>query len=344
MIVTLTMNPALDRTVTLTRPLAVGAVQSAESAREDAAGKGVNVARVLRGAGAEVLAVLPLAADDPYARLSGDLPLRAVPVAAHARANLAITDPDGETTKINLPGPGLTRGEADALIDVVVAAADAADWLALCGSLPPGVGPDFYLEVIEAVRDRASRPPRIAVDTSGDPLMHVVAHGHVDLIKPNEDELADLLSKLHPARGDAALDPAAPSAEQQRAALDGLRHRLRTQPVPTAAELAAFVVPLAVGAALVTLGGDGAVLVTGDGAWHAGTPPVDVRSTVGAGDSALAGYLLADLAGEDPPGRLRSAIAYGSATAALPGTQLATPADLAALDIATGAIPVRPIA
>ena len=95
-------------------------------------------------------------------------------------------------------------------------------------------------------------------------------------------------------------------------------------PQPTARLL----VDLGIGAVLVTLGPAGAVLVTADGAWHATAPEVPVVSTVGAGDSSVAGYILADVNGGDEAERLRTAMAYGSAAASLPGTTLPTPADL----------------
>ena len=102
------------------------------------------------------------------------------------------------------------------------------------------------------------------------------------------------------------------------------------------AAVAAGLVPARVGAAFVTLGGVGAVLVTADGAWHGTPPPTRVRSTVGAGDSSLAGFLLAESAGAGPEECLRSGIRYGSAAAALPGTQAPTPDDLL-----PGDVPVR---
>ncbi|WP_203137421.1 1-phosphofructokinase family hexose kinase [Microbacterium sp. JZ31] len=328
MIVTLTVNPALDRTVELEDALSPGDVQQAVAVREDAGGKGVNVARVLAGAGAPATAVLPLAEDDPYRPLLGDLPVRTVPIEGRVRANLTLTDPDGETTKINLPGPVVAEQEARALIDEVVAAADGADWLALCGSLPRGVPADFYVDVALAVRARCARPPRIAVDTSGPALAEAVLSGAVDLIKPNDEELVEL---------SLLLDRSVRPLEQKEMTRVTRSRRREIADDPAAAQrIARLLVPAQVRAALITLGGDGAVLVEPDGAWLAAPPPTDVRSTVGAGDSALAGYLLAHVAGEDGPGRLRSAIRYGSATAALPGTGLATPADLP-----TGDIPVR---
>ena len=80
---------------------------------------------------------------------------------------------------------------------------------------------------------------------------------------------------------------------------------------------------------LLTLGGDGAVLSTADGGlWSAPPPRITVRSTVGAGDCSLAGYLLADLAGAPPAERLRTAVAYGAASASLPGSAVPTPAQV----------------
>jgi 1-phosphofructokinase len=311
MIVTLTANPALDRTITLAAALRPGEVQQALALREDAGGKGVNVSRAIAAAGLDTVAVLPIAADDPYRGVlqASGIPIRAVLVAHHVRTNTAITDPLGETTKLNLPGAALTADEADALIAAVVEASGEADWLVLAGSLPAGVADTFYVDVIAAVRARwATDAPRIAVDTSGAALRAVVAHGAADLIKPNEDELAELTGT--------------------QTAQEDL--------IASAHVSARRIVPDRVAAALVTLGGAGAVLATADGTWSAGAPRIRVASTVGAGDSSLAGYLIADASGADAADRLRSAIRYGAAAASLGGTQAPAPADLG-----TDAIPVR---
>lgn len=309
MIVTLTVHPSLDRTILLDAALQSGEVQSAAEAREDAGGKGINVSRVLSAAGIPSPAVLPLAADDPFGALLGAAGVDAVrvPVTGRTRANLAVTDPAGRTTKINLPGARLDESAATALVYAVVEASAGATWVVLAGSLAPGLPDDFYVRVSEAIRERWSQgAPRIAVDTSGAALRAVVAHGRPDLIKPNDDELVDLTGVALPTGVDLA-------------------EAVRT--------VAATLVPSAVGAALVTLGGAGAVLVTADGAWTAQPPPTTVRSTVGAGDSSLAGYLVADAAGAGPDAALASAIRHGSAAAALDGTQPPRPADLSRADI-----------
>lgn len=309
MILTLTANPSLDRTVALAQPLLPGEVQSALSERVDAGGKGINVARVVAAAGLDALAVLPLSPGDPFeaALHATGLPTRPVLVPGRTRANLTIVDPSGVTTKLNLPGALVEPDDAQAVIDAVVDAAVGARWLVLAGSLPPGLAPEFYADVIRAVRAaHGARAPRCAVDTSGAALHAVVASAAPDLIKPNDEELAELAG--------VALE----------AGTDDLPARVL--------DVARRLVPDRVGSALVTLGAHGAVLVDATEAWFLPAPRVRVASTVGAGDSSLAGYLLAESAGEPAPERLRHAVRYGAAAAALPGTQPPHPADLPAHD------------
>jgi 1-phosphofructokinase len=284
-------------------------VQSATSVREDAGGKGINVARVVAAAGVDTIAVLPLADDDPFDTVLRVSRLRArrVPITGHVRANLTITDPAGVTTKLNLPGAALDASDRAAVVDAVVAVSTGARWLVLAGSLPPAAGADFYVQVVHAVRAaHGERSPLIAVDTSGPALSAVVAHAAPDLIKPNDEELAELAGAELDGDGDLA-------GEMLR--------------------IARRLVPGRTRAALVTLGAHGAVLIDADGAWHAAAPRITVVSTVGAGDSSLAGYLLAELEGASPEDRLRRAVRYGAAAASLPGTQAPTPHDLPVGDV-----------
>lgn len=314
MIVTVTANPSVDRTISLDAPLARGHVQRATAVANQPGGKGINVARAVHGAGLRTLAVLPAGPSDPL-RIQLEatgLPHRGVPIDQPVRTNLTIAEPDGTTTKVNEPGPGLSAGELARLTDLVAAAAADARWVALCGSLPPGVPDDWYAAVTARLHAGGHR---VAVDTSGPPLL-AIAGARPDLLKPNAFELAELIG------GDgAALESAAEAGD--------------LTPVQSAASALAARTG---GAVLTTLGAAGAVLTTAEGSWFATPPQIRVRSTVGAGDSSLAGYLIAEHRGASPEDRLRTAVAYGSAAAALPGT---TPPDPTDLDLA--GVHVRPL-
>jgi 1-phosphofructokinase len=168
----------------------------------------------------------------------------------------------------------------------------------LAGSLPPGAPVDWYADLVRALRRTGAR---VALDTSDAPLAAVVAglpDAAPDLMKPNAEELASFTGR------DTATLENDPQA---------------------AAEAASGLVGQGVGAVLATLGGQGAVLVTAEGAWHAVAPPTTVVSTVGAGDSSLFGYLLGDVRGGDPTERLALGVAYGSAAVGLAGTTVPNP-------------------
>ena len=361
MITTLTPNPSLDRTVSLPGELIRGGVNRLTGVTIEPGGKGLNVARVLVGAGQSVTAVLPAASHDPLLRVLGavaadGLRVRPVDVAGSARINTAVTEPDGTTTKLNEPGASLDDDEIAAVERALIEAvrggdgadgaegadaasaagagsvidaeedADAAeagawadsapavrDWAVLSGSLPPGAPVDWYARLV--VRLRGAAPGlRIAVDTSDAPLAALAAAmpaAAPDLIKPNGEELGQL---------------AGLPAERAMALEDGA---MRGEYGPVV-EAARVLVERGVATVMATLGAAGAVLVTAEGAWHAAAPKIHVLSTVGAGDSSVAGYVLADVRGGDATERLRTAVAYGSAAAGLPGTALPTTSDLPA--------------
>ncbi|WP_125611891.1 1-phosphofructokinase family hexose kinase [Specibacter cremeus] len=302
MIVTLTPNPSLDRTIELAAPLARGEVQRAVTATGHPGGKGVNIVRALSAAGTTALALLPGDPGDAVvlALAAEHIPHHALPIGVPLRSNVAITEPDGTTTKVNEPGPALTPDQAQALLELCVAESDGASWLVLAGSLPPGAPDDFHARVIRAVRARhGAHSPKIAVDSSGAPLAASLAAGP-DLLKPNAEELAELTGISDGPSLEA--DPAKAAAAAQT--LVG--------PGPDGG----------VGAVLATLGAKGAVLVTAEGSWFASGPKIIAKSTVGAGDSALAGYLLGTLAGAPATRCLQQAVAHGAAAASLPGTRV----------------------
>lgn len=301
MIVTLTPNPSLDRTISLDIPLQPGAVHRVVATGTQGAGKGVNVSRAAHLAGVPTLAVLPASATDPLLTelLADGIRVHAEPVHHPARTNLTITGADGTTTKINEPGASYGAEVRTRLVQALLEQAGTADWFVLAGSLPPGCPTDWYAEIVTLLR---ARGVSVAVDTSDGPLAALVdalPEAAPTLMKPNSAELAAIVGAR---ASDLDANPAA------------------------AAEAATSLVERGVETVIVSLGAQGAVLVNADGAWHATPPPTLVASTVGAGDSALFGYLYAaHLGHRDPSVRLAYAVAYGSAAASLPGTTIPQP-------------------
>jgi 1-phosphofructokinase len=303
MILTLTPNPSIDRTVSLDGELVRGQVHRVASVTSQAGGKGVNISRAAVSAGIPSIAVVPAAKEDPFVLelLGAGIDCRPVTPAGDVRVNLTITEPDGTTTKLNSPGADVLPLHLELMAQAVLVRASGADWTVLAGSLPVGAHAGFYADLVRRLREVGGH---VAVDTSEAPLQALVEalpEAAPDLMKPNGEELATFTG------GDA--------------------EELEADPAATAAA-ARQLIDRGVGAVLATLGGNGAVLVTSEGAWHATPPPTTVVSTVGAGDSSLFGYLLGDIRGLPAPERLALAVAYGSAAAGLPGTTIPQPSHL----------------
>ena len=303
MILTLTPNPSIDRTVALDGELSRGQVHRVASVTSQGGGKGVNISRAAVSAGIPSIAVVPAAKDDPFVLelLTAGIDCRPVRPAGDVRVNLTITEPDGTTTKLNSPGAEVLPLHLELMAQAVLVRASGAAWTVLAGSLPAGAPAGFYAELVRRLREVGGR---VAVDTSEAPLQALVDGlplSAPDLMKPNGEELASFTGG----------DP----------------DELESDPAATAAA-ARRLIDRGVGAVLATLGGNGAVLVTSEGAWHATPPPTTVVSTVGAGDSSLFGYLLGDIRGLAAPDRLALAVAYGSAAAGLPGTTIPQPSQL----------------
>ncbi|RSO07848.1 1-phosphofructokinase [Streptomyces sp. WAC 06783] len=293
MILTVTPNPSLDRTYEIPT-LERGAVLRATADRIDPGGKGVNVSRAVAAAGHRTLAVLPLGG--PAGAALGDLlaaegiEVAGVPVAGQTRSNISAVEPDGTLTKINAAGPELSADESRALLETVRTRSAGADWIACCGSLPRGLAPSWYAELVAQVHQAGAR---IALDTSGPSLTAALA-ARPDVVKPNAEELAQAVG-----------------------------HPLRT--VGDAVEAARDLRKLGAGAVLASLGADGQLLVDADGERFASARVATVRSNVGAGDASLAGFLAAGGVGVRA---LASAVAYGAAAVQLPGSAMPAPMDL----------------
>ncbi|MEV2274500.1 1-phosphofructokinase [Nocardiopsis sp. NPDC049922] len=304
MILTLTPNPSVDHTLEVDQ-LVRGEVLRVRTTRAHPGGKGVNVARALRGAGVPTRALLPVGGGGgaELTTLLGDLPRVTVPIQGETRGNIAVTEADGTTTKLNAPGPVLAPGETDALLDTLEQELSREpDWIVACGSLPSGVPDDLYVHVAELA---SFHGVPLALDTSGKPLAEAARAGSVALLKPNHEELAELTGRDLATVGDVV--------ESAREVLSWGNDQ-----------------------ALVTLGGHGAILVDGASSWWARGPQVRARSTVGAGDCALAGFLSE---GGTPEEALARAVSWGTSAVSLPGTTVPTPDDVATHDVTVVADP-----
>ncbi|MFD8223362.1 1-phosphofructokinase [Streptomyces massasporeus] len=293
MILTVTPNPSLDRTYEVPS-LDRGEVIRATGERMDPGGKGVNVSRAVAAAGQRTVAVLPLGGA-PGALVADlldqqGIEVAPVPVAGATRSNIALAESDGVLTKINAPGPKLSGAERELLLETVRQQSRDASWIACCGSLPRGLAPSWYAELVARAHAAGAR---IALDTSG-PALLAALRERPDVVKPNAEELAGAVGRPLATVGDAVK-----AAEELR--------------------------QMGARAVLASLGADGQLLVSDEGAWFGSARVATVRSNVGAGDSSLAGFLIA---GGNGPEALASAVAHGAAAVQLPGSVMPTPGDL----------------
>ncbi len=286
MIITVTPNPSIDRALDLNR-IELGQVNRADSAHLDAGGKGINVSRVLQSAGVNSEAIVPVGGPD--GRLMVDLltelglVVHPVAISGETRSNITLQEAHGATTKINAPGPTLDTAEQEAVFDAVRKSARSGDTVVGAGSLPRGADPDFYVKLAKITRKAEAE---LVVDASGPPLREVVKRGSPTLIKPNEEELGELVGRELTTVGEV---------------VDAARE----------------VIAMGTTQVLVSLGAHGALLVDADHSVWAGGPALIPASTVGAGDSTLAGYLAVQGTTHE---RLRHAVAWGRAAVMLPGT------------------------
>ncbi|HEX2704468.1 MAG TPA: PfkB family carbohydrate kinase, partial [Candidatus Lustribacter sp.] len=179
-----------------------------------------------------------------------------------------------------------------------------ARWLVGCGSLPPGMDDSFYAELVRRARYAGAR---VAIDTSGSPLT-VAVTAWPDLIKPNLEELEDLVGETLSTLGDVR-DAAATLAES------------------------------GIGTVVVSLGRHGALLVSATQVAHAQATVAKPLSTVGAGDSLLAGFLHAISRGTAAPEALANGAAWGGAAVSLPGSRMPTPGEVAAIPVSLTTTP-----
>lgn len=293
-VITVTLNPAIDQTITLDR-LSIGHVQRAKAVQHNAGGKGVNVAGCLADWGVPVAATGFLGADN-QAPFTAFLDAKGIAdhfirVPGETRTNIKIADLSvGDTTDINLPGLTASGTHWAALTKGLSQMVPAGALVVLGGSLPPGLPDHAYADLCDLLTAAGAR---VVLDTSGAPLTAALASAGAKpwCIKPNRAELEGWAGRPLPDRA-ALLD--------------------------AAADLLA----LGLGQVVISLGADGALFIDGGQAVQVRLPPVQAVSTVGAGDAMVAGLTAAALAGLPLEQTARLAAAFACAKLAQVGPHL----------------------
>jgi len=301
-ITTLTINPALDVSTSTERVMAEHKMRCGPS-RLDPGGGGVNVSRVIARLGGQSTAIYAVGGPtgQAYRQLleAEGIVGRAVPIAGSTRENITVDElSTGKQFRFVLQGPELSEAEWQAALDATVSAARHGGYVVPSGSLPPGVPDDYYARVTHAAHASGAR---VVVDASGEALAAALDEG-VFLIKPSGRELGELVG--------ANLS----TIDEKIAAAEELVARGRVEVVA------------------LTLGGDGAVLASAEGTMVVTPPPIEVRSTVGAGDSFLAGMVLRLAEGRPLRDAFRAGVACGAATAMTVATELCHASDVARLE------------
>lgn len=297
----LTMNPAVDlatdtETVQPTHKL------RCSPTRHDAGGGGINVARVITRLGGPCTALCPVGGSTgQWLRLrmaEEGIPGIFLPMAGDTRISFTVHERRSDDEfRFVMPGPTLTEAEWTRVLDHLSGQHLVPDLLVASGSLPPGVPDDFYARLARSARARGSR---VVLDTGG-PALREALHEGVYLVKPNLRELSEWVGR---------------PLETPEEWITGAR-ALRQQ---GGAEVVAL-----------TLGHQGALLVTAAGAWHAPALPIHVASTVGAGDSFVGAMVWALQRGENLQEAFAWGVAAGSAALLHVGTGLCQPTDIARL-------------
>ncbi|WP_210642812.1 1-phosphofructokinase [Pseudomonas sp. Tri1] len=307
-ILTLTLNPALDLTVELAR-LEPGQVNRSDAMHAHAAGKGVNVAQVLADLG-HTLTVSGFLGEDNAQMFEALFIQRGfvdafIRVPGETRSNIKLAEQDGRITDLNGPGPVVDEAAQQALLERLEQIAPGHDVVVVAGSLPRGVSPQWLQALITRLKKLGLN---VALDTSGEALRVALAAGPW-LIKPNTEELADAL-------GCEVVSELAQAQAAQRLHAQGIEH------------------------VVISHGADGVNWFSVGSALHASPPKVSVASTVGAGDSLLAGMLHGLLSADTPEQTLRTATAIAAMAVTQIGFGIHDTALLASLE---QGVRVRPL-
>ncbi|MFZ5719734.1 MAG: 1-phosphofructokinase family hexose kinase [Pseudomonadota bacterium] len=298
LVLTLTPNPAIDISTSVEQVQPVRKLRCRPGSR-DPGGGGLNVARVASRLGATAVAIYPAGGftGQELAELVRREAVESVvvPISGDTREDFTVlSETDHEEYRFVLPGPRLKNAEWMACLKALSAFERNPAFICASGSLPPGAPDDFYARAAEIAEMRGAK---FALDTSG-PALEAALRERIHVIKPNLVELAGLVG--------AELDDEPSRVAACRTLIAGGRLEM----------------------VALTLGADGALLVTADAAWRARPLAVPLVSSVGAGDSFLGAMVWALGEGLDPETAFRYGAAAGAAALLAHGTELSRAADV----------------
>lgn len=297
MILTVTLNPAVDRTVYLNH-FQPGEVNIIEKVVKDPGGKGINVSRFMQINGKETLAMGFLAGTSGQwikAKLDAlNIPHDFTPISGETRTNEKVVSLDsGSTTDLNEKGPLVNKKAMDAFLAAFKAQLESGQWVVIAGSLPKGVPTSFYTELVIAAKQAGAK---VALDINGD-LLKANPDAAPNFIKPNKEELEALVGR----------------------------------PLPTITDIREAVKPLldrGIERVCVSMGGEGSLFIDREQMIQVRVPKVQVLSTVGAGDSLVAGYVFAMDEGLSLPDCVKIASAASVIAVTKEGTDFASKVEI----------------
>jgi len=291
-IITITMNPAIDKSASVSQVI-VERKLYCHSPRFEPGGGGINVSRAIRKLGGESTAIFPSGGPTGEYLLEllqkEGLACRPIPVKGWTRENLVVLEESsGLQFRFGMPGVTLGDMEWQNCLDAISAGDQKPDYIVASGSLPPGVPDDFYAQVARIGKGLGAR---VIVDTTGNHLRLALQEG-VYLIKPNIRELGELVGK-------ELVD----ESSQREIAME----------MVSSGQCAVVA---------LSLGAGGVLLATADGCERLQTPLVPIKSKVGAGDSMVGGIVLSLARGNEMSDAVRFGIAAGAAAVMTPGSEL----------------------
>lgn len=291
-IITLTVNPALDKSAKVDGLIPTQKLKC-HSIQYQPGGGGINISRMLKRLETETVCIFPSGGDTGKYLTDllkkEDIKPEIIPIKAWTRENLSVVDAQSDLQyRFGMPGNELSETELNEIKKLLLKKLDSEDILVLSGSLAENMPKDYYAQLIKLFADKNVK---IVIDTSSAALKEALKE-NVFLMKPNQRELAQLVGKefLY-------------TAEQEAIALELINTKK-----------AQYVV--------VSLGARGAFLACNEGVFYKSTPSVKVKSTIGAGDSMVAG-LIYGIQNNFPPEKiLKWGVACGVATTMSEGTTL----------------------